>query len=141
MYDIDNLVVELVGDFMSTVIRAADSRVNETPSVKVTTFASPTLGPSAGLSLWRAEMVADAQGPLHVFDSEQVWTVVDGTLSIALGDETVELTAGDTIVMPAGAERQVTATSAAQMIVCGHGDAIASVPGEDAPRGTPRWIA
>jgi hypothetical protein len=26
-------------------------------------------------------------------------------------------------------------------LVCGHGSAIAGVPGEDAPRGTPPWIA
>jgi hypothetical protein len=44
-------------------------------------------------------------------------------------------------VLPAGAERQVTATTAARLIVCGHGDAVAAVPGEDAARGTPAWIA
>jgi len=59
--------------------------------------------------------------------------VVDGAVA--------DLAAGDTIVIPAGVERQVTARSAARLIVCGAGDAVAAVPGEDAPRGTPPWIA
>ena len=41
---------------------------------------------------------------------------------------------GDTVVLPAGAERQVSARTDAQLIVCGRGDAVVRVPGEAAPR-------
>jgi hypothetical protein len=34
----------------------------------------------------------------------------------------------------------VASVTAAEFIACGHGDAIASVVGEDTPRGTPAWI-
>ena len=86
-------------------------------------------------------MEAGAAGPLHLFDSEQLWTALEGELTVDLDGAPTALTAGDTIVIPAGVERQVHARTAARLIVCGRGDAIVTVPGEEAPRGTPPWIA
>jgi hypothetical protein len=43
-------------------------------------------------------------------------------------------------VLPAGAERQVSARADAQLVVCGRGDAVVQVPGEAGPGGTPPWI-
>lgn len=126
---------------MPSIVRAAESRRSETPNATMTTLASPTLGPSAGLSLWRVEMEPGITGPLHTFDREQLWTVLDGELTITVEGTPSDLAAGDTIVIPAATERQVHARTAARLIVCGHGDAIAGVPGEAAPRGTPPWIA
>jgi quercetin dioxygenase-like cupin family protein len=126
---------------MIATVRAADSRRTQTPNATMTTLASPTLGPTSGLSVWRVEMTAGARGPRHVFDSEQVWTVLKGRLSVAADEQTVELAEGDTIVLPAGEERRISAGTAVSLLVCGRGDAVARVPGEDAPRGTPPWIA
>lgn len=86
-------------------------------------------------------MTASASGPLHVFDSEQIWTVLDGELSVVIDGQTEILGPGDTVVMPEGLERQVKARTDVHLLVCGHGDAIARVPGESEPRGTPAWIA
>lgn len=126
---------------MITTVRAGENRHTQTPNATMRTLASPTLGPTAGLSLWQVEMAPGAQGPRHLFDSEQVWTVLDGTISVEAGDGACELGAGDTIVLAGGAERQISAHTAVRLLVCGHGDAIARVPGEDTPRGTPPWIA
>jgi len=123
------------------VIRAAQRRRSETPAGVMTTNASPTLGPTTGLSMWEVEMTEGASGPLHVFDSEQIWTVLDGELSVAIAGETETLSSGDTVVMPEGVERQVAAKSDVRLLVCGYGSAIARVPGEPEPRGTPAWIA
>jgi quercetin dioxygenase-like cupin family protein len=117
------------------------ARRTETPAGVMTTLASPSQGASERLSLWRVEMPAGRSGPIHVFDSEQIWTVISGRTRIVAGDEASELGSGDTIVLPAGIERQVRALEDAVMVVCGYGDAIASVPGEDVSRGTPAWIA
>jgi quercetin dioxygenase-like cupin family protein len=126
---------------MPTTVRAAESRRTETPNATMTTLASPTLGPTEGLSLWRVEMEAGAAGPFHTFDSEQLWTALTGEVTIALDGAPTELGAGDTVVIPAGVERQVTARTAARLIVCGAGHAVVTVPGEEEPRGTPPWIA
>jgi quercetin dioxygenase-like cupin family protein len=126
---------------MTSTVRADDNRRTKTPNATMTTLASPTLGPTSGLSMWRVEMAAGAQGPLHVFDSEQLWTVLEGTVSVAVDDRTVELAPGDTIVIPAGFERRISAATAVRMLVCGQGDAVVRVPGEATPRGTPPWIA
>lgn len=121
--------------------RASTGRRTETPAGVMTTLASPTQGESERLSLWHVDMKAGRAGPLHVFDSEQLWTVTRGRVRIALREEPMELASGDTAVLPAGLERQITALEDTAMIVCGYGNAVASVPGEDEPRGTPPWIA
>jgi mannose-6-phosphate isomerase-like protein (cupin superfamily) len=107
----------------------------------MTTNASPTLGATACLSMWEVAMTAGASGPLHVFDSEQIWTVLEGELAVVIDDETANLTSGDTVVIPQDLERQVFARTDVRLLVCGSGNAIARVPGEPAPRGTPPWIA
>lgn len=115
-------------------------RVTETPNGVMTTYASPTLG-SQELSVWRVEMKAAAQGPVHVMDSEQVWTGLSGHATISLGGDELELTEGVAVVLPAGVERRVKATEDFAALVAGYGNAKASVPGEDTDRGTPPWIS
>lgn len=125
---------------MSHVIRATERRRSETPTGVMTTYASPTLGATTVLSMWEVKMTDGASGPLHVFDSEQIWTVLDGELSVAVAGQTEFLRPGDTIVIPEELERQVAATSDVRLLVCGLGNAISRVPGEAGPRGTPAWI-
>jgi quercetin dioxygenase-like cupin family protein len=90
--------------------------------------------------MWEVRMDAGSRGPLHVFDSEQVWTILAGALEVTIADEHERLAVGDTIVFPPGVARQIAAVEGAHALVCGFGDAAVFVPGEDAPRGTPPWI-
>ena len=126
---------------MSPVVRSTERRRSETPAGVMTTLASPTVGATTGLSMWEVAMTAGASGPLHVFDSEQIWTVLHGELSVAIAGQREDLRSGDTIVIPAHLERQVFAQTDVRLVVCGYGNAIAQVPGEPEPRGTPAWIA
>ncbi|MDQ1733640.1 MAG: hypothetical protein QOK10_3799 [Pseudonocardiales bacterium] len=125
---------------MTHVIRATERRRSETPAGVMTTHASPTLGATAGLSVWEVAMTEGTSGPLHVFDSEQIWTVLEGEVSVIIAGRTEVLGHGDTVVIPEELERQITARTGVRLLVCGHGDAIARVPGEPEPRGTPAWI-
>jgi quercetin dioxygenase-like cupin family protein len=123
------------------IVSAAENRRTETPNGVMTTYASPTQGPTESLSLWRVAMNPYAKGPHHVFDTEQVWTVLAGDATLLLGDDTVSLTTGDTVVLPAGIPRQFTAGTRFEAVVAGYGAATVSVPGEAAHRGTPHWIS
>jgi len=120
---------------------AARRRRTETPNAVMTTLASPTLGASSDLSLWQVEMEAGACGPVHTFDSEQLWTVLEGAIRARVEGDESDLMEGDTLVLPAGAMRQIVARATTRLLVCGRGDAIVRVDGEDLPRGTPEWIA
>jgi len=140
VYDLVNLVVERSG-FMKHVVKRADVRTTVTPNATMTTLASPTLGATSGRSLWEVDMAAGASGPLHVFDTEQIWTVLDGRATIDIASVTHPLDTGDTIVIPGRTERRVHTTTGCRMLVTGHATATASVPGETESRGTPAWIS
>jgi quercetin dioxygenase-like cupin family protein len=126
---------------MEHLVKRADARTTRTPNATMTTLASPTLGATSSRSLWLVEMAAGATGPIHVFDTEQIWTVIDGNVAIEIEGVDHPLDTGDTLVIPAGAERQVHATTACRMLVTGDATATASVPGESESRGTPAWIS
>ena len=52
-------------------------------------------------------------GPRHAFDTEQVWTVLDGGATVELGGEVLTVEPGDTLVLPAGVPRRINADPAA----------------------------
>lgn len=126
---------------MEHLIKRADARTTITPNATMTTLASPTLGATSGSSLWLVDMTADSTGPMHVVDTEQIWTVIDGHAAIEIDGVAHPLDAGDTLVIPGGTEREVHGITACRMLVTGDATATASVPGESESRGTPAWIS
>ncbi|GGU20198.1 cupin domain-containing protein [Nocardioides albus] len=114
-----------------------DTRHTETPNASMTTLASPTQGGTGSLSLWRTSM-RPGQGPLHTFDVEQIWHVLDGTATIVVDTESVDLSVGDTLVLPAGAPRQVRTESGVSFVVCGPASGQATPDGGEAV--SPPWI-
>lgn len=122
------------------LIREADSRRTVTPNAVMTTHASPTQG-GAALAVWRVEMAPGAAGPVHTFDVEQVWTTLEGAATIELDGEPVTVGPGDTVVMPAGAQRQVRADPAAgfRAVVAARAGARACALGGEPV--LPAWIA
>ncbi|MBC6460403.1 cupin domain-containing protein [Actinomadura sp. HBU206391] len=124
-----------------SVVRTADSRRTETPNAVMTTFASPSLG-GAGQSLWRVDMNPGAQGPLHLFDVEQIWSVVGGAATVEVDGETFGVGPGDTVVMPPAVPRRVTADPHAGFaaVVTAAGGARATLP-DGTDKGVPPWIA
>ncbi|RVX45689.1 quercetin dioxygenase-like cupin family protein [Nonomuraea polychroma] len=123
-----------------TVIRAADARRSETPGGVMTTFASPTQG-GAERALWRVDARPGAEGPVHDFDVEQVWTWIAGAATVELGGETYSVAAGDTVVMPARTVRRVLADPADgyTAVVTASAGARAMSP-DGADFGVPPWI-
>jgi quercetin dioxygenase-like cupin family protein len=107
----------------------------------MTTLASPTQGQTMALSLWRVEMHQGQRSPRNVVDVEEVWHVLRGEVAITVGEETVELTDGDTLVIPENVARHIAATADAIIVVCGFGDALLTTTDEATTPATPPWIA
>ena len=125
-----------------TAVRHAEHRRTETPNAVMTTLASPTLGGS-GHALWQVRMAPGSSGPEHRMSGEQVWTVLEGAVTVELdGDPPAVLTVGDTVVLPTGRLRRLVADSATGLsaLVTGPGDARAALA-DGTDRGVPGWIA
>lgn len=122
----------------ATKIAHEDARHTETPNASMTTLASPTQGGTGSLSLWRTAMGPGQGGPLHTFDVEQIWHVLDGTATIVVDTESVDLSVGDTLVLPAGTPRQVRTDSGVSFVVCGPASGQATPDGGEAV--SPPWI-
>lgn len=99
-----------------TLIRATESRRTQTPNGTMTTLASPTQGGASGMAVWRVDMLAGKTGPWHAFDTEQVWTFLEGAATVDLDGRKLEAGPGDTLVLPAGAPRQLTAGAGAGFV-------------------------
>jgi quercetin dioxygenase-like cupin family protein len=107
----------------------------------MTTFASPTQG-GASRSLWRVDAKPGAEGPVHDFDTEQVWSWIAGAATVELGGETFAVGAGDTVVMPARTVRRVLADADAgytAIVTAAAGARAIIADGTDV--GVPPWIA
>ena len=122
----------------ATKIAHEDARHTETPNASMTTLASPTQGDTGVLSLWRTTMRPGQRGPLHTFDAEQVWHVLDGAAMFLVDTEFVDLSVGDTLVVPAGTPRQVRTDSGVSFVVCGPASGQATPDGGEAV--SPPWI-
>lgn len=56
----------------------------------------------ASLAMLERTLARDEMPPLHVHEEPEAFHVLDGTLVVVVGDETVRLEAGDAYVAPAG---------------------------------------
>ncbi|WP_433345479.1 cupin domain-containing protein [Microtetraspora malaysiensis] len=122
------------------VIRADEARRSETPGGVMTTFASPTQG-GAATALWRVDAKPDAAGPLHDFDTEQVWAFTAGKASVELGGENFEVAPGDTVVMPRSTPRRVTAGPEGYSAVVTAAAGATALLADGTVHGVPAWIA
>ncbi|HEY9293772.1 MAG TPA: cupin domain-containing protein [Microlunatus sp.] len=126
----------------ATKIERSQTRIIETPNASMTTLVSPTQGGTNTLSLWRVTMRAGQRGPLHTFDVEQAWHLLDGRATVTVDSETIDLSAGDTVAIPAGTQRQISSDSGAVFVVSGAAYGLAtafSTDGGGEPV-SPAWI-
>jgi quercetin dioxygenase-like cupin family protein len=87
------------------VIRRDDAPTFELGGVRVRGGASPSRGADEVL-LFRVILENDAAMPRHTHDHDEVYQVVSGSATAVIGDESFEVTEGDTVVIPAGAEHE-----------------------------------
>ena len=126
---------------MSTsVTRSGDARITETPNAVMSTLVSPELTGATNLSVWRVHFGAEASGPVHAFDQQQVWLLETGLAELEVDGVVHDLGAGDAIQLAAGAVRQVRALEASTFVVCGSGFSRVIVAGHPQEGTTPAWI-
>lgn len=126
----------------AVMIAHSDARVIDTPNASMRTLASPSQGGTQSLSLWRVAMRSGQRGPLHTFDVEQVFHLLEGAASLAVDGERIDLAVGDTVVIPAAAQRQVGTDAGAVLVVAGPPNAKATPISSDGPGEpvSPGWI-
>jgi quercetin dioxygenase-like cupin family protein len=107
-------------------IRLEETRVVATPAATMRTYASPTTAAASDIAVWRTEMAAEVSGPLHSVDSDQVVVVVEGELSAEVDGRRCHVRTGDSVLLPAGSQRRLTAGDAGLVTVT------ASAPGATA---------
>lgn len=121
------------------VIREQDARRTQTPNALMTTLASPTQG-EAATAVWRVDMQPSHAGPLHHIDEQQVWTVLAGDASVELGDETFDLSTGDTMVLPADVARRITSGNVGFTAVVVASASMWAYPLPAGDRVKPAWV-
>jgi len=119
------------------IVTATDARTTTTAAAVHTALAAPSQG-STELCNWRVRMQPATSGPLHSIDREQLWTVLAGSLTITCGERTDQAITGQTVILPAGVDRQVTSgDEPVDVLVCMPAGGMASVPGGAAPIALP----
>jgi quercetin dioxygenase-like cupin family protein len=91
------------------VARPADNRVIAQPWGKLTWYVSAELKNSATMTVGQAIIAPGQANPRHYHPNcDEVLHVIQGTIRHTMDDVTVEMTAGDTVSIPAGVHHNAT---------------------------------
>ena len=93
---------------MQPLVTLTRARLIDTPAASMRTYTSPSADSPADISVWRTEMRPETSGPVHVIDTDHVVIVIDGLLRAVVDGTSVEASAGDCVLLPRGAQRQLT---------------------------------
>ncbi len=120
------------------VERSADHPTFELGGNAITSFAAPARG-SQEIALYRAEVPPGGGLPPHTHDHFDVFTVVAGGGVFHLGDDTVEVAVGDSVVVPIGVRHFLEAGSEGASII------VSMLAGtrlirDDGSEAVPEWV-
>lgn len=121
------------------VIRNTDIAEIETPGANATAaLATPSRG-AQEVSIIRQRQQPGGGNPGHFHDREEVMLVTRGSVSVTLPGETIDLTTGDTLIIPPRTTHQLSntgATEAEWLLIAPAGIAFFHANGTPA---TPTW--
>lgn len=81
--------------------RSATAPMFDLPGLSVAGLASPSRGTRES-SVWRLTLAPDTPGVPHTMDKEEIFIALSGRAVATVGDDTFEMYAGDTLVVPPG---------------------------------------
>jgi len=102
-----------------SVVRVADAPIFTVDSFHFTGLTAPSRG-ATELCTWRLEIEPNAKSEAHWLDHEEVFVLLDGTITVFVADEKIELHAGDALSIPAKSLLQLTSGGdrTAHALVC-----------------------
>ena len=121
------------------VERAPDHPTFELGGNAITSFAAPSRG-SDEMALYRADIPPGGGLPPHTHDHFDVFTVTAGGGTFHLGDETFDVTVGDSVAVPPGERHYLEAGPEGASIV------VTMLPGtklirDDGTEVVPPWVS
>ncbi|MFD0314033.1 cupin domain-containing protein [Streptomyces flavalbus] len=84
------------------VVRSSEAVTHELHGARFVSYVTPRTG-GRELCAWRGEIPAATRAPAHSVSREEVLHLLDGELLVTLDGQTERVTAGDTVVVNAGA--------------------------------------
>jgi quercetin dioxygenase-like cupin family protein len=99
------------------VVHASEAPVFETGNAVITGLAAPSRG-ARDSAAWRVLFHADQPSPPHALTREEVFVVLDGTLTALFADREETVAAGGALILPAGEQFELVARSAPAEAVC-----------------------
>ena len=94
------------------IVRETDAVVHRLHDSTFHSFAAPATG-SSELCAWRLEVAPGTEGVAHRVSREEVFLLLDGTLTVTLDAVTQPLAPGEVVVVPAGSQLRVDNPSVA----------------------------
>jgi quercetin dioxygenase-like cupin family protein len=90
-----------------TIVRAADVKMLETPGKNHTGGIATPKQNAEDVLVLRQQQEPGGSNPMHRHDREEVMIQLDGIVSVTVGDEEVQLSAGDALIVPAHTLHQI----------------------------------
>jgi mannose-6-phosphate isomerase-like protein (cupin superfamily) len=123
------------------IVRATESPRFDLPGVHFFGLLAPSRG-STELCTWRLEVdpVAGANGESHQLDHEEVFVILEGSLTITIDGQAFDLGTGDALAVPARSLLSVanrTSAKASALVCIQAGFRATMAGGEEI--GTPPW--
>ncbi|MFF6782196.1 cupin domain-containing protein [Streptomyces sp. NPDC012510] len=84
------------------IVRPSEAVVHEIHGARFVSYATPLTG-STELAAWRGEIPAGTKAPAHTVSKEEILHLLVGELLVTLDGRTDRVTAGDTLIINAGA--------------------------------------
>jgi quercetin dioxygenase-like cupin family protein len=99
------------------VIAPADAPIFDAPGATITGLASPSRG-SADASAWRVRLDAEHPSPPHSLTHEEIFLVLEGSLTARYGDREETANAGGALIVKPGERFSLVAREAAVDAIC-----------------------
>jgi len=101
------------------VVRMTDAPTFMVDGFHFTGLTAPSRG-AIELCTWRLEIEPNAKSDAHWLDHEEVFVLLDGSISVSVGGESIRLNAGDALSIPPQTLLQLTGggESTAHAVVC-----------------------